>query len=76
MGSKIVLKLVHDKGKMRNSEGSFVTLADGRIMYAYTRFRGGSWSDEGAADIAARYSTIPTMAVRAGESRRTGGRCQ
>jgi len=56
MASRIVLEFTHGRGNQRNSEGSFVTLADGRIMFAYTRFRGRSWGDEAAADIAARYS--------------------
>jgi len=57
MGSKIVLELAHRRNNPRNSEGSFVTLADGRIMYAYSKFRGGKWGDEAPADIAARYSS-------------------
>ena len=56
MGSKIVLDLAHGRGNPRNSEGSFVTLADGRIMHAYSRYYGKSWSDHATADIAARYS--------------------
>ena len=56
MESRIVLELKHGRNNPRNSEGSFVTLADGRIMYAYTRFRGKTWSDHAPADIAARHS--------------------
>jgi len=56
MSSRIVLKLKHGPGNPRNSEGAFVTLSDGRIMYAYTRFRGKSWADDAPSDIAARYS--------------------
>ena len=43
-------------GNPRNSEGDFVELADGRIMFAYTRFTGGG-RDQDAADIAARFSS-------------------
>ena len=57
MKSKIVLDLPHGKDNPRNSEGSFVTLADGRIMFAYTRYRGESWDDHASADIAARFSS-------------------
>lgn len=39
----------------RNSEGSFVTLASGRILFAYTRYRGGG-NDHDKAVIAARFS--------------------
>ena len=39
----------------RNSEGDFVALADGAILFAYSRFTGGG-SDFAAADIVARTS--------------------
>ena len=38
----------------RNSEGSFVKLQDGRILYIYSHFVGGGW-DESPAYLAARY---------------------
>ena len=56
MGSRIVLRLDRGKGNPRNSEGAFVTLADGRLMYAYTRFYGRNENDYGKATIVARYS--------------------
>ena len=40
----------------RNSEGSFIELKDGTIMYAYSRYTGGDWDDHMPADIAAIYS--------------------
>ena len=52
----IVLNLKSQKGNPRNSEGSFITLNDGRIMYTYTKFNGYSWHDTAQADIVARYS--------------------
>ena len=54
--SSIVADLRHRRNNPRNSEGSFVTLADGRLMLAYSRYYGTSWSDEATAEIAARYS--------------------
>lgn len=36
----------------RNSEGAFLTLDDGRIMFAYSRFRGKSAEDHAVSDIA------------------------
>lgn len=39
----------------RNTEGAFLTLRDGRIVFAYTRFSGGT-DDHDAATIAARFS--------------------
>lgn len=40
----------------RNSEGTFVELRDGRLMFVYSRYRGGNWHADAAADLAARYS--------------------
>ena len=54
-GVEKVLVLEPSPGNPRNSEGDFVRLRDGRILFAYTRFTG-SASDYGAADIASRYS--------------------
>jgi len=43
--------LYHTKENMRNSEGSFVRLADGRILFAYSRYSGSGWDDICKADI-------------------------
>ncbi len=43
-------------GNPRNSEGDFIELTAGRIMFAYTRFTGGG-RDQDAANIAARFSS-------------------
>jgi Neuraminidase (sialidase) len=43
-------------GNPRNTEGSFVTLRDGRILFAYTRFTGGT-GDHDLASIMGRYSS-------------------
>ena len=51
----IVLELLHSAENPRNSEGSFVTLKDGRILFSYTHFYK-TWLDDGPAFIAARYS--------------------
>jgi predicted neuraminidase len=53
---KQVLELPPSPGNPRNTEGAFVTLKDGRVMFAYTKFTGGG-SDHDAATIAARYSS-------------------
>jgi len=56
---RIVLALPASPGNPRNSEGSFVTLKDGRILFAYSRYRGErmeDWADHATADIAARVS--------------------
>lgn len=56
MNSTIVRRLEAKPGNPRNSEGAFLQLAGGRIMYAYSRYKGDSWSDNAAADIAVVYS--------------------
>ncbi len=43
-------------GNPRNTEGAFVTLRDGRILFAYTKFSGGT-GDHDSAIIAARFSS-------------------
>lgn len=40
----------------RNSEGDFITLKNGRILYVYTRFTGDSYMDHAPAFLASRYS--------------------
>ena len=40
-------------GNPRNSEGSFVKLADGTLYFAYSRYNGTSSGDHASADIAA-----------------------
>jgi len=57
MKADIVLSLPAIQGNPRNSEGSFVTLANGDILFAYSRYTGESWQDHASADIAARVST-------------------
>ena len=53
--NRVVLDLETDPSNPRNSEGSFLELRDGRLMFAYTRFTGGG-DDNATADIAAVYS--------------------
>ena len=52
----VVLELDPSENNPRNSEGAFITLQDGTIMFAYTRYYGGS-ADHSKADIVGRYST-------------------
>ncbi len=44
------------EGNPRNSEGAFLTLEDGRIAFAYSRFIGNSWDDHAASCISVIYS--------------------
>jgi sialidase-1 len=48
--------LLPKPGNPRNSEGDFIRLKDGRVMFVYTHFTGGG-SDHSSAHLAARYST-------------------
>jgi sialidase-1 len=50
------LRLVPAEGNPRNSEGDFIQLKDGRVMFIYTRFFAGR-SDHDQAYLAARYSS-------------------
>lgn len=56
-GSELVLKLEPRPDNPRNSEGDFVTLKDGRILFIYTRFTGASPSDFAGAYLVGRYSS-------------------
>lgn len=56
MKSRVVLQLDPKAGNARNSEGAFVTLKSGRILFAYSRYGGHGGGDDDAAVIASRYS--------------------
>ncbi len=45
-----------DMNNPRNSEGAFLTLADGRILFAFSRFKGKDAADHAASDIYALFS--------------------
>lgn len=53
---KIVCELAPNDMNRRNSEGDFIELGDGRIAYAYTRYRDGM-EDGCQADIAVIFSS-------------------
>ncbi len=50
------LQLPPGPGNPRNSEGDFIALRDGRLMFVYTHFTGGG-SDHAKAHLAARFSS-------------------
>ena len=54
--AEVTLELKKKRGNPRNSEGAFVTLKDGRILFAYTKFLGRSGKDHGRASICTRES--------------------
>ncbi len=56
MSNQTVLQLDPTPANSRNSEGSFITLKDGSILFAYTKYEG-DHEDHGSAVIASRIST-------------------
>lgn len=54
-GKEISLKLEPQQGNPRNSEGDFIQLKDGRILFIYTHFTGGT-GDHASAYLAGRFS--------------------
>lgn len=56
MNKQTVLRLDHRPGNPRNSEGSFLALADGRILFVYSRYSGGGWGDNEPSDLGIRRS--------------------
>lgn len=55
--AEIQLQLNPGANNPRNSEGDFVTLKDGRILFIYTHYTGASTDDHAPAFLAGRYSS-------------------
>lgn len=55
IGKEVLFNATNEKN-IRNGEGSFARLSDGRIIYAYTLY-GAVRDDDAAADIMAQYSS-------------------
>ena len=53
---KVVLQLLPGNNNPRNSEGDFITLKNGRILFIYSHFTGTSSSDFATAYLAGRFS--------------------
>jgi hypothetical protein len=51
-----VLRLDPSQNNPRNSEGDFINLKDGRILFVYSHYYGDSGSDHAPAYLAGRYS--------------------
>jgi len=56
MSGRIILDLPPGENNPRNSEGAFIKLANGNIVFIYSRFLGNIGSDDAAADIVMLYS--------------------
>lgn len=55
-GREKVLQLLPGINNSRNSEGDFITLKNGKILFIYSHFSSASGSDFGSAYLAGRYS--------------------
>lgn len=55
-GKEIVLRLEPGPDNPRNSEGDFITLNNGRILFIYSRYFGPTGGDHSPAYLASRYS--------------------
>ena len=53
----LALQLNPGPDNPRNSEGDFITLKDGRILFIYSHYTGTSTSDHAPAYLAGRYSS-------------------
>lgn len=56
-GKEVVLSLDPGPDNPRNSEGDFITLKDGRILFVYSRYTSGTGGDHDPAFLAGRYSS-------------------
>jgi hypothetical protein len=56
IAAPVVLELAPGTGNPRNSEGAFLELKDGKILFVYSHFFGESFSDAAKARLAARTS--------------------
>jgi sialidase-1 len=54
---KTVFEMPPAEGNPRNSEGAFIELSDGRLMFVYSHYIGDSYADDAAAAIAKCYSS-------------------
>lgn len=52
----VVLRLEPGPGNPRNSEGDFITLKNGKLLFIYTHYTAGSGSDHDHAYLAGRFS--------------------
>ena len=57
MNVKLLHQLPPKKNNPRNSEGSFIRLENGTILFAYSRYSGDHWHDHQPSDIALIRST-------------------
>ncbi|HEY4149859.1 MAG TPA: sialidase family protein [Chitinophagaceae bacterium] len=55
-GLERVMTLPRGPNNPRNSEGDFISLKDGRILFIYSHYTGESYMDDAPAFLAARYS--------------------
>ncbi len=54
--ARVILSFARDAKYCRHSEGDFIRLKDGSILFIYTRFKGKSAGDAAPADLVKRFS--------------------
>lgn len=64
---QVVLDIKAGADNPRNSEGDFITLKDGRLLFVYSRYSGQSSSDFSPADLAGRFSSDSGKTWTAGD---------
>jgi sialidase-1 len=55
--NEVVFSLEPGNNNPRNSEGDFITLKDGKILFIYSHYTGASGHDDSSAYLAGRYSS-------------------
>ncbi len=53
---RVVCEICPSENNGRNSEGDFITLNDGKVMFAYSRYNSSGSEDDDSCDIAALFS--------------------
>lgn len=56
LSQKTIFRILPGPDNPRNSEGDFITLKDGRILFIYSRYTGNSGGDNASAFLAGRFS--------------------
>ena len=62
--TETVCNLASSKQYPRHSEGDFVKLKDGRIMFVYSRYNGSSNHDDAPADLVKMVADYMTREIR------------
>ena len=67
MIGRIITDLAPTPQNRRNSEGAFINLKNGDILFAYSHYAGKSWADDADADLHIRKPVEQILADELGE---------